>query len=63
MIERNNNIIIDGEEWRLELLRVLRDVLESDPMAAIIRINIMLDELEGEGASIRTLESVYFPYG
>ena len=51
MIESRRCINIDAEEWRLALLAVKRDILDCEPMAALRRIDALLDELLDERAS------------
>jgi hypothetical protein len=56
MIERNNNIIIDAEDWRLALLAIKRDILDAEPVAALRRIDAMLDQIAwcNDGAHMAT---------
>jgi hypothetical protein len=55
MSERNN-IIIDAEAWRLALLAIKRDILDAEPVAALRRIDALLDEIAwcNDGAHMAT---------
>jgi hypothetical protein len=46
MRERTRCIIIDAAAWRLELLAIMRDILDCEPVAAMDRIDRMLDVLD-----------------
>ena len=60
-MKEHNTIIIDAAVWRLELMRVLRDVLTSDPVAAAKRIDRLLFALEGRGAVCMTAPGLEIP--
>ena len=56
MTEHTRCINIDGEEWRLALLAVKRDILDCEPMSALRRIDALLDEIAwcNDGAHVAT---------
>jgi hypothetical protein len=57
----SNAYTIDAAAWRLELMRVMCDVLTSDPLAAVKRIDRLLYELEGRAAVCMTAPGLEIP--
>ena len=51
MTEHTRCINIDAEAWERELLAVIRDILDAEPVAAMNRINQLLDMLDDHGSS------------
>ena len=49
MIE-SNAYTIDAEAWERELVAVIRDILDAEPVAAINRVNLLLDGPAGNDA-------------
>ena len=47
MTEHTRCINIDAEAWERELLAVIRDILDCEPVAAMKRIDKLLDECDG----------------
>lgn len=45
-MRETDNTIIGVEAWRKELLLVMRDILDCEPVLAMDRIDRMLGELE-----------------
>ena len=60
-MKANNAYTIDAEAWRLELMRVMCDVLTSDSLAAVKRIDRLLYELEGRAAVSMTAPGLAIP--